>query len=87
MFLFREIYLFPYYIVRFKPQGLKGLQYVDRGFHTTQYDLNSSAQKGVLRCEKSFHTTQYDLNKNINDEKNKEYEGFHTTQYDLNVLD
>ena len=58
-----QIYVFPYYIVRFKQHSL-ALSHLRpvRSFHTTQYDLNVLLLPSLALPLARFHTTQYDLN-------------------------
>ena len=58
----RYILWFPYYIVRFKQCRYPKCCVFLKGFHTTQYDLNSRGERKLSLVKFSFHTTQYDLN-------------------------
>ena len=77
---------FPYYIVRFKLASFFLFSMRLSGFHTTQYDLNTTFSNIWMNDQKSFHTTQYDLNPFYIFQILVFPSSFHTTQYDLNYF-
>ena len=77
---------FPYYIVRFKHKKDTERDTDAKGFHTTQYDLNSVEGKYIPLLYTGFHTTQYDLNPFCYFSYISFFICFHTTQYDLNEI-